>query len=281
MVFRIDISPVSGYTRLEEKFPVSRSSDLVIPGSAGLKGVFLMRETTVSLHSAVPHAKPRRRREVRDPYDGLRPWSAITHGIGAALSVIGTVLLVGRSVWEGNLLHSLVFLIYGLSMICLYTASTLYHCVNTSVPKRIALRKYDHCSIYLLIAGSYTPICATVLREDGGLPLLSVIWALALAGIILTIAKLEIPRWLTSVIYLFMGWLSLTAIVPLVRLLPTAGMVWLVLGGVLYTVGGVLYAVKWPGRNNPRFGCHEIFHVFILLGSLCHFFLMYRVIAHL
>ena len=78
-----------------------------------------------------------------------------------------------------------------------------------------------------------------------------------------------------------MGWLSLAAIVPLVRLLPAAGMVWLVLGGVLYTVGGVLYAVKWPGRNNPRFGCHEIFHVFILLGSLCHFFLMYQVIAHL
>ena len=97
-------------------------------------------------------------------------------------------------------------------MICLYTASTLYHCVNTSVAKRIALRKYDHCSIYLLIAGSYTPICTTVLREDGGIPLLSVIWALAFAGIILTIAKLDIPRWLTSVIYLVMGWLSLAAI---------------------------------------------------------------------
>ena len=134
---------------------------------------------------------------MRDPYDGLRPWSAITHGIGAGLAVIGTLLLVGRSLWEGNWSHAVVFLIYGLSMICLYTASTLYHCVNTSVAKRIALRKYDHCSIYLLIAGSYTPICTTVLREDGGIPLLSVIWALAFAGIILTIAKLDIPRWLT------------------------------------------------------------------------------------
>ena len=175
--------------------------------------------------------------------------------------------LVGRSLWEGTWFHAVVFLIYGLSMICLYTASTLYHCVNTTAAKRIALRKYDHCSIYLLIAGSYTPICMTVLRQEGGVPLLSVIWALAAAGILLTIAKLEIPRWLTSVIYLFMGWLALTAILPLSRLLPTAGMAWLVLGGVLYTVGGVLYAVKWPGRNNPRFGCHEIFHVFILLGS--------------
>ena len=170
-----------------------------------------MREPAVTLGAAVPRVKPRRRKEVRDPYDGLRPWSAITHGIGAGLAVIGTLLLVGRSLWEGNWFHAVV--IYGLSMICLYTASTLYHCINTSVAKRIALRKYDHCSIYLLIAGSYTPICTTVLREDGGIPLLSVIWALAFAGIILTIAKLDIPRWLTSVIYLVMGWLSLAAIV--------------------------------------------------------------------
>ena len=239
-----------------------------------------MRESALSLHAAAPRrAKPRRKKEVRDPYDGLRPWSAITHGVGAGLAVLGTALLAARSILAGSWLHLAVFLVYGLSMICLYTASTLYHCVNTTPAKRIALRKYDHCSIYLLIAGSYTPICATVLLRDGGIPLLSVIWALAFAGIILTIAKLEIPRWLTSVIYLFMGWLSLAAIVPLVQLLPTAGMVWLVAGGLLYTVGGVLYAVKWPGRNNPRFGCHEIFHVFILLGSLCHFFLMYQVIA--
>ena len=241
-----------------------------------------MRGSAISLHNAaVPRVKPRRKKEVRDPYDGLRPWSAITHGVGAVLAVLGTVLLAVRSVLAGSWLHLAVFLIYGLSMICLYTASTLYHCVNTTPAKRIALRKYDHCSIYLLIAGSYTPICATVLLGDGGIPPLSVIWALAFAGIILTIAKLEIPRWLTSVIYLFMGWLSLAAIVPLARLMPVAGMVWLVLGGVLYTVGGVLYAVKWPGRNNPRFGCHEIFHVFILLGSVCHFVLMYQYVPYL
>ena len=97
-----------------------------------------MREPAVTLGAAVPRVKPRRRKEVRDPYDGLRPWSAITHGIGAGLAVIGTLLLVGRSLWEGNWFHAVVFLIYGLSMICLYTASTLYHCVNTSVAKRIA-----------------------------------------------------------------------------------------------------------------------------------------------
>lgn len=221
----------------------------------------------------------RRPREVRSPYDGLRPWSAVTHGIGAGLSLIGTVVLLLRAAVQGNLLLFAVFAIYGLSMICLYTASTLYHCLNTSVPVRIALRKYDHCSIYLLIAGSYTPICVTALGNPGGVSLLIAVWSIGLLGIVLTIAKLSIPRWLTSAIYLFMGWLALFAIVPIYHVLPASGFFWLLAGGLLYTVGGILYAVKWPGRNNPRFGCHEIFHLFILLGSIAHFVLMDQVIA--
>ena len=241
----------------------------------------MLHESAVPVNPMLSVPRPRRRREVRDPYDGLRPWSAITHGVGAALAVVGTAFLSIQSILMGKWTHLVVFLIYGLSMICLYTASTLYHCVNNSRAGRIALRKYDHCSIYLLIAGSYTPVCLTVLREDGGLPLFIAIWGLALAGVVLTIAKLDIPRWLTSVIYLVMGWLALFAIVPLSRLMAGPGMFWLVLGGVLYTVGGVLYAVKWPGRNNPRFGCHEIFHVFILLGSIAHFMMMAQVIAYL
>ena len=225
--------------------------------------------------------KPRRRREVRDPYDGLRPWSAITHGVGAALALAGTALLLARSAAMGKWLYFGLFAVYGLSMVCLYTASTLYHCLNGSVAKRLALRKYDHCSIYLLIAGSYTPLCLTVLREAGGIPLMIAVWTLAAAGTVLTIAKLSIPRWLTSAIYLFMGWLSIFAIVPIYRALPAAGFSWLLAGGLLYTVGGVLYAVKWPGRDNPRFGCHEIFHVFILLGSIAHFVMMYQVVLWL
>ena len=240
-----------------------------------------MRPDAVSARSSFYAPKTRRGREVRDPYDGLRPWSAITHGVGSALSLLGAALLLLQAAARRSPLLAAVFAVYGLSMVVLYTASTLYHCVNTSVPGRLALRKYDHCAIYLLIAGSYTPICMTVLRQAGGVPLLAAVWSLALAGVVLTIAKLDIPRWLTSGLYLFLGWLALTAILPLSRLLPAEGMAWLLSGGLLYTLGGVLYAVKWPGRNNPRFGCHEIFHVFILLGSLCHFLLMYRVIARL
>ena len=240
-----------------------------------------MYSDSVTAGSMAFAPRPRRRREVRDPYDGLRPWSAITHGVGAALAGVGTVFLLLRAAEQGKWLSFVLFLVYGLSMTGLYTASTLYHCLNTSVPTRIALRKYDHCAIYLLIAGSYTPICLTALRHSGGALLLGAVWTLAVAGIILTVAKLSIPRWLTSAIYLFMGWLAVFAIGPIRRALPGEGFLWLLAGGLLYTVGGVLYAVKWPGRNNPRFGCHEIFHLFILLGSAAHFVLMYRVVAFL
>ena len=238
-----------------------------------------MRSDALSVSAPPLARRPRAKREVRDPYDGLRPWSAITHGVGAGLALVGTALLLVRAAGLGDWLLFALFAIYGLSMICLYTASTLYHCLRTGVPGRIALRKYDHCSIYLLIAGSYTPLCLTALGESGGIPLLAAVWTLAVAGMVLTIAKLAIPRWLTSAIYLFMGWLAIFAIVPIRRVLPDVGFFWLLAGGVLYTVGGVLYAVKWPGRDNPRFGCHEIFHLFILMGSICHFFLMYQVVA--
>ena len=244
-----------------------------------------MRTNTLTASSlpaaSVGAIRPRRRTEVRDPYDGLRPWSAITHGAGAVLSLLGTAALLIQSALLGKWLLFGLFAVYGLSMICLYTASTLYHCLNVSVPGRLALRKYDHCSIYLLIAGSYTPLCLTVLREAGGIPLVIAVWTLALAGTVLTITKLAIPRWLTSAIYLFMGWLAIFAIVPIYRALPPAGFFWLLTGGLLYTVGGVLYAVKWPGRDNPRFGCHEIFHLFILLGSVAHFVMMDRVVLWL
>lgn len=237
-----------------------------------------MRQSAMNMRAPVS-VRRARHREVRDPYDGLRPWSAITHGAGAVLSAVGTALLLRLAALRGSGLLFAVFLIYGLSMTGLYTASTLYHCVNTSVAGRRALRKYDHCAIYLLIAGSYTPVCMVALRQSGGPALLAAVWAVGVVGMALTVARLEIPRWLTSAIYLLMGWLAIFAIVPLYQALPAAGFAWLLAGGLLYTVGGVLYAVKWPGRNNPRFGCHEVFHVFILLGSVCHFALMYQVIA--
>lgn len=214
----------------------------------------------------------------RDPFDALRPWSAITHGAGAVLALLGAILLLLRA---HTLPQLISFAVYGASMVTLYTSSALYHCLRTCVAWRRRLRKLDHCSICLLIAGSYTPICILALKDSCGPALLAGVWSFALAGILLSLLWITAPRWLSAGVYLCMGWLVVFALKPLCTALPAQGMFWLVAGGVLYSVGGVLYALKWPGRNNPRFGCHEIFHVFILLGSVCHYINMCRVIIHL
>lgn len=246
-------------------------------------------ELTNSLPYSTPVIPPVRRTRLaargekrRDPYDGLRPWSAITHGLGAVLAIAGTALLLVRAVLLGlGPWYATSLSIYGASMIALYTASTLYHCLNVKVAGRLALRKLDHCSIALLIAGSYTPICLTVLRTQGawGWVIFGIIWAMAMASCALSLLWINSPRWLTAGVYLVMGWLAVVALYPLSRSLSPVGMFWLLAGGLLYTLGGVLYAVKWPGRNNPHFGCHEIFHLFILAGSICHFVLMYSVLC--
>ena len=218
----------------------------------------------------------------RDPYDGLRPWSAVTHGVGAALAVLGTAaLLAGTALAGGSAWKLVSFAIYGLSMIGLYTASTLYHCINTTVHGRIALRKLDHTSIYFLIAGSYTPVCLIALRGPWGWSMFGVIWALAVAGLCMSLTWINCPRALTSTVYIAMGWIAVIALYPLWLALGARGVAWLLAGGVLYTVGGVLYALKWPGRDNPRFGCHEVFHGFIVLGSVAHFVMFYRVLMPL
>ena len=234
--------------------------------------------SSFSFPAPLPHPKKKHTEKTRDPYDGLRPWSAITHGIGAILGIFGTVLLILRAAGLGGGLRITVFAVYGFSMILLYTASTLYHCINTSVKGRMNLRRLDHASICLLIAGSYTPICLLTLKGPWGWTLFGLIWTMAAAGIALSILWINAPRWLSAGVYLAMGWLAIIAIYPLSKVLSAYGMVLLVLGGVLYTIGGVLYGLKWPGRNNPRFGCHEIFHVFILAGSIVHFLMMYQVV---
>ena len=230
---------------------------------------------------SLPRRRARPVEHGRDPYDGLRPWSAITHGVGAALGVLATIVLAAAAARMGDLWKLVSFSIYGLSMTALYTASTLYHCVNTTVQGRIALRKFDHASIYFLIAGSYTPVCLIALRGPWGWSLFGVIWALAIAGLVMSLTWINCPRAVTSTVYIAMGWLAIIAIYPLWQVLGMRGVAWLLAGGILYTVGGVLYALKWPGRDNPRFGCHEVFHVFILLGSAAHFVMMHRVLLPL
>lgn len=214
-------------------------------------------------------------KEVSVLIGALRLWSALSHGAGALLGLVGTTILLCRAFFTGSYHEMGVFAIYGASVVVLYTASTLYHSIPGTLGCRLALRKFDHCAIYFLIAGSYTPICMLALGNTIGFGMLALIWLCAVAGMVLTAIKLAIPNWVSSLIYLAMGWVAVFAISPISQALSTTAMGLLLLGAVFYTIGGVLYAVKWPGRHNPRFGCHEIFHIFILLGSISHFVMMF------
>lgn len=221
--------------------------------------------------------KERLSEQGRTPYDGLRFYSALTHGIGAFMALMGMLVLLTAAVrlsLSAGTITSLA--IYSVSLLALYTASTVYHSWRTSVRGRGILRKLDHVMIYFLIAGTYTPVCMGPLGgTTAGRVMLAVIWIMAIAGSIFTMTWIKMPRALTAAIYIVMGWVAVFAIYPLYHVLSNLCFGLLLAGGLLYSIGGVLYALKWPGKNNPRFGCHEIFHVFIILGSVCHFLMIY------
>ena len=204
--------------------------------------------------------------------------NGITHGLGAVLAVVGTVVLLIHA--PKNALSIVSVSLYSASMVLLYCISTLYHALGVNRAKKV-FQVLDHCTIYLLIAGSYTPVCLTALRGPWGWSMFGIIWALAIAGLVMTLVWINCPRWLTSTVYIAMGWLAVVAIYPLYLSLGISGVAWLLSGGILYTIGGVLYALKWPARDNPRFGCHEIFHVFIVLGSVAHYMMVYHVLLPL
>ena len=212
--------------------------------------------------------------KVKDPISGG------SHLIGVLLSITGLALLVYYAAIHGSTWHIVSFSIFGASLILLYTASTLYHLLSLSARATTILRRLDHMMIYVLIAGTYTPICLIPLRGVWGWSMLGSIWGIALAGIVLKGVWKEAPRWLSTTFYLAMGWLVLITIVPLARSIPPGGMAWLAAGGIFYTIGGIIYALKKPNFL-PGFGFHEIFHFFVLLGSFSHFWLMYRYILYL
>ena len=217
----------------------------------------------------------------RNPYDGLRPYSALTHAVGILFALAALAILLHMTISMGSGAVTITAVsVYAVSMLCLYTASTVYHSLNTGVQGRLFLRKLDHVMIYFLIAGTYTPICTISLGGMlSGRVMLAVIWIMALLGTGFTLFWIKMPRALTSIIYLVMGWTAIFAIYPLHAVMNSVSFSMLLAGGILYSIGGVLYALKWPGRNNKYFGCHEIFHVFIVLGSVCHFVMIYHILG--
>lgn len=196
------------------------------------------------------------------------PMSALTHLIGF-LAVIPFFILLMRGAQTPR--QQIGFLVFGISLLLLYGASTIYHTLRLSAERTALLRRIDHMMIFVLIAGTYTPICLVLLEGRFGTILLSLIWAIALAGILMKIFWMGAPRWLSTTIYVVMGWLSVTAIVPLLKCVGWGGFGLLLAGGIAYTVGAVIYALKKP--NLPflkSFGFHEIFHVFVMIGSGAH-----------
>ncbi|MDD3313406.1 hemolysin III family protein [Pseudodesulfovibrio sp.] len=206
---------------------------------------------------------------LRDPVSGL------THLIGAVLAVLGTVLLLARVTNPALPWHIVTFSIFGGAMILLFTASTLYHWLPVSEKWVRFLRRVDHSMIFFYIAATYTPICLIPLRGPWGWSLFGVIWGLAVSGIFMKVFWLGAPRWLSTAIYLAMGWLVLVGIYPLVRGLSAGALAWLVGGGLVYSAGAVIYALKRPDPWPKHFGFHEIFHIFVIGGSFCHFVVMY------
>lgn len=208
------------------------------------------------------------------------PGSAITHFIGMVMAIPAAIPLLIKAARQSDPLYIVAMGVYALSLILLYTASTAYHTFDRYERINTILKKIDHMMISVLIAGSYTPICLLVLEKKTGLVLLGIVWGIALIGILIKAFWVYCPKWVSSVLYIGMGWTCVLAFGQIFHAMSPAGFGWLLAGGIIYTVGGVIYALKLPVFNNRHkyFGSHEIFHLFVMGGSLCHYIVMYAYI---
>jgi hemolysin III len=200
--------------------------------------------------------------------------------VGTLLSIAGLITMIVTAALNENLISIIGGAIFGISMILLYTASTVYHGYNGTDSVILKLKKVDHAMIFVLIAGTYTPICMVALGGALGYGLLAGIWTLAIIGMVAKIKFIHMPRVLSAGIYVFLGWISVAFIHPLSEALSFGGFFWLIAGGLFYTIGAIFYATKSEKIKIGVFGFHEIFHLFILAGSLAHFILIQSYLMH-
>lgn len=205
------------------------------------------------------------------------PVSGLIHLASAVLAIVGLVVLViaGR----GNALRELSLVVYGLSLVTLFTASAVYHLVRMPNADSSRWRKFDHAAIYVLIAGTYTPICLNFFSGFLQRGFLVFIWVFALVGVVVKLFIIKAPRWVTAGIYLIMGWMAILVIKPMLVAIPIAGLLWMLAGGLLYTIGAVIYITRKFDFVPGIFGFHEVWHVFVTLAALCHFIMIYRYVA--
>ena len=209
------------------------------------------------------------------------PGSAITHFIGMLMAIFAAIPLLLKAAREPSKIYIIAIAVYAASLILLYAASTTYHTFDKSRKVNTILKKIDHMMIFILIAGTYTPVCLIVLGNKSGYRMLSLVWGIAIVGIIINALWINCPKWFSSVIYIAMGWVCIMAIRQIVAALTPAAFAWLLAGGIIYTIGGVIYALKLPIFNSKHknFGSHEIFHLFVMGGSFCHYMMMYGYVA--
>ncbi len=209
------------------------------------------------------------------------PGSAITHFIGMMMAIVAATPLMVKVSLDLDLTACIAMAVFICSMVALYGASAIYHSVTVKDNILKVFRKLDHMMIFVLIAGSYTPVCLIVLGGQLGYTLLAVVWGIALVGMLIKMCWITCPKWFSSVIYIAMGWVCLAVFGTLWNTLPHSAFLWLLAGGIIYTAGGVIYALKLPVFNarHKYFGSHEIFHLFVMGGSICHFIFMYLYVA--
>lgn len=209
------------------------------------------------------------------------PGSAITHFIGMMMAIAAATPLMVKVALDADFTAFIAMAVFICSMVALYGASAIYHSVTVKENLLKVFRKLDHMMIFVLIAGSYTPVCLIVLGGRTGYTLLAVVWGIALVGMGIKAFWITCPKWFSSMIYIAMGWVCLAVFGPLWNTLPHSAFLWLLAGGIVYTAGGVIYALKLPVFNSRHkyFGSHEIFHLFVMGGSVCHFVFMYLYVA--
>ena len=234
-----------------------------------------MKNATVNTIGHPVSQTPIRKMTIKDP------GSSITHFIGLIMAALGTAPLIVRAGRHDSPIYMFSMAVFMASMILLYAASTTYHTFDVSPSVNKLLKKVDHMMISILIAGSYTPVCLLILHGRQRVILLSVVWGLAIAGILIKAFWIYCPKWFSSLLYIGMGWTCVLAFKTIVQSLTPAAFFWLLTGGIIYTVGGVIYALKLPIFNSKHqnFGSHEIFHLFVMGGSLCHYIFMFFYLA--
>lgn len=204
------------------------------------------------------------------------PMSALTHLIALITICPVTIILTYFGYLQGGIKYLISFLIFSISITFLYLASTIYHMLPVKQQVVKILKKIDHMMIFVLIAGTYTPVCLISLNSRFGNIVLATIWIIAAIGMVLKIFWIQMPRWFSTCIYVLMGWLSVIAFFPLLNAINIQGILLLLLGGIIYTIGAIIYATKYPKIKFKYFGFHEIFHLFVIGGSLCHIIFMFK-----